>query len=71
MFCTVIVMIKIINSNSSHGNDYVLGDTTIATTRQQLKHLSITRYSSCRYSSNSSSSVILEEKLFEVIVAPL
>jgi len=27
LFCNVVVMIRRINSNSSHGNDYVLADT--------------------------------------------
>jgi len=36
MFCTVVAMIRRINLNSSHGNDYVLADTTITTTRHSL-----------------------------------
>jgi len=57
-------MIRKINSRGRYGNDYVLADTTITMTRQQLRtfqHSQTTRdASSCRYSSNSSSSVILE-----------
>jgi len=71
-------MIRRINSNSSHGNDYVLADTRRSQRfGSKWKHLSSRRpYTTrnrwqSRQQQQHNSSVIVEEKLFKVMVVSL
>jgi len=65
--CNDVVMIRRINSNSSHGNDYVLADTRESQRRRSKRRPYLTRDASNR---RSRSCIISSVKLFEFLVAP-